>query len=87
MPHIASIAGPVRRLVVEAYQNIDTGGPEAMVQLALALDSLCPGGDDEPMDSDTGDEVVDGVPSDVDGADDYDDGDDDVDGSDGDSCC
>ena len=42
MPHIASIAGPVRRFVVEAYQNIDTGGPEAMVQLALALDSLCP---------------------------------------------
>ena len=38
----ASIAGPVTRFVVEAYQHIDTGGPEALVQLALALDSLCP---------------------------------------------
>ena len=42
MPAARSIAGPVQRFVVEAYQNVDTGGPEALVQLALALDSLCP---------------------------------------------
>ena len=42
MVKVASVAGPVQRFIVEAYQNIDTGGPEALVQLALALDSLCP---------------------------------------------
>ena len=42
MVKVASVAGPVNRFVVEAYQNIDTGGPEALVQLALALESLCP---------------------------------------------
>ena len=40
MPPLANLAGPVRRFVVEAYQNIDAGGPEAMIQLALALASI-----------------------------------------------
>lgn len=41
-PPLASVAGPVRRFVVDAYHHIDTGGPEALVQLALSLSSLCP---------------------------------------------
>ena len=28
--------------MVDAYHHIDTGGPEALVQLALSLNSLCP---------------------------------------------
>ena len=41
-PLASSVAGPVRRFVVDAYHHIDTGGPEALVQLALSLSSLCP---------------------------------------------
>ena len=41
-PPLASVAGPVGRFVVDAYHHIDTGGPEALVQLALSLSSLCP---------------------------------------------
>ena len=41
-PPLAPVAGPVGRFVVNAYHHIDTGGPEALVQLALSLDSLCP---------------------------------------------
>ena len=41
-PQLATVAGPVGRFVVDAYHHIDTGGPEALVQLALSLSSLCP---------------------------------------------